>query len=35
MGTYAWKLRVGFPEGQESVGDQVVFKTPAEIRKNL
>lgn len=33
VGTYAWKFRVVFSEGQESVGDQVVFKTPAEIRK--
>lgn len=32
-GTYAWKFRVTFAEGQESVGDQVVLETPAEMRK--
>lgn len=32
-GTYAWNFRVRLSEGQESVGDQIVLKTPAEMRK--
>lgn len=32
-GTYARKFRVSFSEGQESVGDQVVLKTPAEMKE--
>lgn len=33
VGTYAWKLRVTFAEGQETVGDQVVLEAPAERRE--
>lgn len=33
VGTYAWKFRVSFSEGQKSVSDQIVLKTPAEMRR--
>lgn len=28
--TYVWKLGVGLPVGEEPVGDQIVFETPAD-----